>query len=282
MKRLNYVLVILLCFFIQDAYSQSHWTFYKDSNYKGSQKKYDSGEMKTSYQWKWNSWKSDCCIKFYYYSKHGAVREKKLCGDIKDLKAELKKWDDLKYGYHQGWKNIYKIRLYCDDGKYANNRNNHDNRNNYNNRNNHDSRNNHDNRNNNNRNNHNNYDNKQEHPSKQDHNVKGDYTSMDWYKYYGKGNVIFAEDYNYGGKYKARATGSQDYRSLQFYPRSILLSKSGRYIVMEYRDHQNRRKSVVLKKDVPDLKKYMSNLKIASKYNSEPYKATTKFTIMRY
>lgn len=279
MKRLNYLILFLLCFLLQNTFAQSHWTFYNDAYYKGYQKEYDSGEIKASHQWKWNSWKSDCCIKLYYYSKHGAVREKKLCGDIKDLKAELKNWDDLKYGYDQGWKNIQKIRLYCDDDKYAdkNNRNNHDNRNNYNTRNNHNTQNNYKTQ-----KNHDNYDNKQEHPSKQDHNVKDDYASMDWYKYYGKGNVIFAEDYNYGGKYKARATGSQDYRSLQFYPRSILLTKSGRYIVMEYKDHQNRRKSVVLKDDVPDLKKYMSNLKIDSKYNSEPYKAITKFTIMRY
>src|SRR5690606_22272732 len=93
---------------------------------------------------------------------------------------------------------------------------------------------------------------------------------------------LFGSDYHYEGPYRAQASGSQDYRSLRFYPKSIILSKSGRYAVIEYQDNYNRRKSFVLKEDMPDLRKYRtSNLKLGSEYRNEPYKAITKIVIMR-
>ena len=306
MKHLHYVFAFLLCFLLQNAYSQNQWTFYSNSHYKGYHKSYDSGEMKVSNQWKWNSWKSNCCIKFYYYTRHGKVNQKILCGDVRSFTDELKKgWDDMKYGYRHGWKNIQKVELYCDkkyasnnNGSYNGNQKNHNrNRSNYNNRNDYKNNgNNYNNRqerngytSNRNRNNYNDrnvrneYNNKKNHRGNKTDNTKGDFSRYDWYKYYGKGNVIFTSDNHYGGQYKARASGSLDYRSLRFYPKSILVAKSGRYLIVEYKDQYNRRKSFKLKEDVSDLNKYMaSNLRLGDKYEKDPYKAITKFTIMRY
>lgn len=286
MKPFNFLPVILLCFFVQNAYSQSHWTFYSNSHHKGYQKAYDAGEQKAAHQWKWNSWKSNCCVRLYYYTRHGKVGEKTLCGDVRDFKSELKKWEDLKYGYQSGWKNIERVKMYCDDHQYAaknnstqRNQNTNNGNQNYNRNTNQNNYNRNTNRNQNNytRNDNNNHD-----QPNNNYDTKNDYAKKPWYKHYGKGNVIFASDYHYGGQYRAQASGSHDYRSLKFYPKSIILSKSGRYVVVEYRDNYNRRKSFVLREDVPDLRKYMtSNLKLGSEYRNEPYKAITKIVIMR-
>ena len=111
---------------------------------------------------------------------------------------------------------------------------------------------------------------------------KDGYNNKAWYKYYGKGNVIFTKEYNYEGSYKAKPNGSFDYRRLGFYPQSIIVSRSGRYVVVNYRDQYRREKSFVVKNDIPDLKSYMTkNLKLGSEYKYEPYKAITKVTVMQ-
>ena len=288
MKPFSFLPVILLCFFVQNAYSQSHWTFYSNSNHKGYHKAYDAGEQKASHQWNWNSWKSDCCVRLYYYTRHGKLGEKTLCGDVRDFKSELKKWNDLKYGYQSGWKNIQRVNMYCDDHQYAakntSSRLNQNANQNYNRNTNQNTYNRNTNRNQNNYardNNTRDYNNNHD-QAKNNYNRQDDFAKKPWYRYYGKGNVIFASDYDYEGQHRAQASGSHDYRSLRFYPKSIILSKSGRYVVVEYRDSYNRKKSFVLKEDVPDLRKYMaSNLKLGSEYRNEPYKAITKFSIMR-
>lgn len=270
--KLKIVLLFLLCMITaQFVFSQSgEWTYYSYSSYKGYHKSFNSGDQKTSGMRSWNSWKTDCCVQFYYYMKNGKVGEKTVCGDVRDFKSELKKWDHLKYGYEQGWKNIHRVVHVCkndknDHTKYAsrsdqyryrksqdqNSKNSGD---------------------------HNN-DDTQEY---NDSNKSGDYNRKAWYKYYGKGNVIFTKEDHFEGNYKAKPSGSFDYRRLGFYPRSIVVSRSGRYVVVNYRDQYKREKSFVVKKDIPDMKSYMlKNLKLDSKYKYEPYKAITKVTVMR-
>lgn len=278
MKTLNILTALLLGFCAQTALGQSHWTFYSHVNYKGNNKAYEAGEQHVS-QWNWNSWKTDCCVKIYYHTLQGKLAEKTLCGEVRDFKSELKQWKNLKYGAHAGWKNIQRIKMYCDNQPTARNSGPHSNQNahpanqNY-------------------QANYRGNENKGRTPQKSypadqkqlnNNVVKKDFANQAWYKHYGKGNVILAADYHYEGQYKAQATGSFDHRSLKFYPKSIIVSKSGRYVVVEYQDNYHRRKSFVLKEDVPDLAKYMSaHLKVGSEYKNEPYKAITKISIMRY
>ena len=98
------------------------WTCYNSNNYKGGKKMISPGEYDNCSNWNYYSWKTNCCVKFYYYYKDGKTGEKVLCGDVRDLKYEMKKWGNLKYGYQGGWKNIYKATFYCEgNNDYANN-----------------------------------------------------------------------------------------------------------------------------------------------------------------
>ncbi|MCB0686094.1 MAG: hypothetical protein KDC53_06205 [Saprospiraceae bacterium] len=110
------------------------WTCYTSNNYRGGKKMLKAGEYNNCSSWRYYSWKSNCCVKFYFYYKNGEKGEKVLCGDVKDLKSEMRSWGDLKYGYQNTWKNIYKSVFYCDgNDNYAdkNHNNNNNNNNNY-------------------------------------------------------------------------------------------------------------------------------------------------------
>ncbi|MCB0664371.1 MAG: hypothetical protein KDC80_01045 [Saprospiraceae bacterium] len=109
------------------------WTCYTSNNYRGSKKMMNAGEYENCSNWKYYSWKSNCCVKFYFYYRDGNKGEKVLCGDVRDLKNEMRQWGNLKYGYQGGWRNIYKAVFYCEgNNDYAenNNHNNHNNNNN--------------------------------------------------------------------------------------------------------------------------------------------------------
>ncbi|NND05049.1 MAG: hypothetical protein HKN87_01600, partial [Saprospiraceae bacterium] len=86
------------------------WTFYGSNNFRGNKKMMSTGEYDNCSNWRYYSWKADrnCCIQFYYYKKNGQKGKKKICGDMRDLKSEMRKWGSLKYGSNQPWRNIYK------------------------------------------------------------------------------------------------------------------------------------------------------------------------------
>ncbi len=110
-----------------DTYNDG-WTFYGSNNYRGSKKMMKSGEYDRCSSWRYYSWKAEayCCVTLYFYRKNGRKDERKLCGNVRDLKAEMRKWGDLKYGWNQPWKNVYRAVFICEGGEQAqdNHRNN--------------------------------------------------------------------------------------------------------------------------------------------------------------
>lgn len=73
------------------------------------------------------------------------------------------------------------------------------------------------------------------------------------------GNVIFASKSDYDGKLKVLASGSHTPGSLGFAPKSILVSKSGRYVVIELLRGIDP-SSFVVRDDIPNLAQYINNL----------------------
>ena len=92
------------------------WACYSSNNYRGSKKVIRPGEYRNCSSWRYYSWKSKCAVKFYYYQKNGKKGERVLHGDVRDLRAEMRGWQNLKYGANAGWRNIYKAVFYCKDG----------------------------------------------------------------------------------------------------------------------------------------------------------------------
>ncbi len=86
-----------------------------------------AGDYSACSAWNYNSWKTKCCVKLYFHYKNGKKGQKTVCGDVPDLKSEMKKWGQLKYGHDGGWKNVYKAEFYCNEAKpaEANNQNYH-------------------------------------------------------------------------------------------------------------------------------------------------------------
>ena len=100
------------------------------------------------------------------------------------------------------------------------------------------------------------------------------------------GNVIFASKNDYDGKLKVLASGSHTPSSLGFAPKSILVSKSGRYVVVTLRKGIDP-SSFVVSDDIPDLGEYIRNLmKPGSPIGVPPASSAnqhiTKITIMQY
>jgi len=129
------ILTLFIGFVATDVQAENfndEWTCYTSNNYRGSKKMMSPGEYDHCNNWKYYSWKSKCCIKFYYYYRNGKKGEKVLCGDVRDLRNEMRKWGNLKYGYQGGWKNIYKAVFYCDgNSDYADNNHGNNNNNNH-------------------------------------------------------------------------------------------------------------------------------------------------------
>lgn len=96
--------------------SKDAWVCYSSNNYRGSMKTIRPGEYKNCSNWRYNSWKTTCSVKFYYYKKNGQKGEKVLKGDVKDLKSKMRGWKDLKYGYKGLWRNIHRAVFYCGGG----------------------------------------------------------------------------------------------------------------------------------------------------------------------
>ena len=104
------------------------WTCYSSNNFRGGKKAMKAGEYTNCSSWKYYSWKTNCCVKLYFYYRNNKKGEKILCGNVKDLKYEMKKWGNLKYGYQNPWKNVYKAVFYCKgENGHANNNQGHNN-----------------------------------------------------------------------------------------------------------------------------------------------------------
>ncbi|NND31593.1 MAG: hypothetical protein HKN76_03310 [Saprospiraceae bacterium] len=104
------------------------WECYSSNNYRGGKKMIKAGEYDNCSSWRYYSWKSNCCVKLHFYYRDNKKGEKILCGNVRDLKYEMKKWGNLKYGWQNPWKNVYKAVFYCNGGdNYADNNKGHNN-----------------------------------------------------------------------------------------------------------------------------------------------------------
>jgi hypothetical protein len=338
-----------------DTYNTG-WTCYSSNNYKGSKKTLQAGEYDNCSNWNYYSWKSNCCVKLYFYYKDGKKGEKILCGDVKDLRYEMKKWGNLKYGYQGGWKNISKAVFYCEgdydqtaqNDKHNNNNNNYgdykdilskghcvvwkernysqsfvgyapgkkyypkdikyhfwslqcpdnyevywvyrskngkdeeytcsgkifDLRTHFNKWNVQ------------NKNNAWNYVKYFEIRKKgnDDNNYgKADaYKYKDWYnKYKSGGYIVFTKYQYFDGQYAAKAPGDYNNKKLGFYPQSVFIPNYSIYLVLEYRDRNNRIKSLTIKESVEDLGKYLYKYGVHRDYEKYPYQAITRLAVIR-
>ncbi|NND07771.1 MAG: hypothetical protein HKN87_15445, partial [Saprospiraceae bacterium] len=76
-----------------------------------------------------------------------------------------------------------------------------------------------------------------------------------------------------------KPAGNYDPKRL-VYPQSCYMKGTSKYLVLEYSDKRNRKKSVVIKESIHDLGKYLYNLGVHDKYKKEPYKAITRLVVM--
>lgn len=87
---------------------------------------------------------------------------------------------------------------------------------------------------------------------------------------------------NYHGEVKVLASGSHNAGNLGFHPRSIFVSKSGKYVVLWMPGILQ--KSIIIKNDISDLGQYIKKISDKDGYvaPNTPSLGIAKFTIMQY